>query len=177
MIVVVRGWRWIGGAAVAVLALLALLSWVRWAGLPADVAVPATTGGPVAVTGPGTRWVYLETRSGYGSADALPTVTGPSGPVPLVPATMDETYSVGARSGFLIGSFEVDEPGVFTLSAAPGARGIGVALVVAAAGIAPLILAILTTVAAGVGAIVLLVLVLVLRRRPPRTAPPPWTVH
>ena len=117
MIVVVRGWRWIGGAAVAVLALLALLSWVRWAGLPADVAVPATTGGPV------------------------------------------------------------DEPGTVTLSAAPGARGIGVALVVAAAGIAPLILAILTPVAAGVGAIVLPVLVLVLRRRPPRTVPPPWTVH
>ncbi|WP_224390237.1 hypothetical protein [Pseudonocardia sp. ICBG1293] len=177
MIVVVRGWRWVGGAAVTVLTLVAVLSWARWAALPADVAVPAGTGGPVVVTDPGPRWVYLETRSGAGSADALPTVTGPSGPMPLVPATMDETYSVGARSGFLIGSFEATEPGTFTLSAAPGARGIGVALVVAAAGVTPLLVAILTTVAACVGAAVLLVLVLLLRRRPPRTVPPPWTVH
>lgn len=79
--------------------------------------VPMSTGGSITISEPGTYRIFLEYP---GANDALTTspggfvtITGPSGPVPVLPDSSTQSYGLNGREGRQLGKFEADVAGTY----------------------------------------------------------------
>ena len=79
--------------------------------------VPMSTGGSITIREPGTYRIFLEYP---GANDALTTspggfvtITGPSGPVPVLPDSSTQSYGLNGREGRQLGKFEADVAGTY----------------------------------------------------------------
>lgn len=76
-----------------------------------------STGGSITISEPGTYRIFLEYP---GANDALTTspggfvtITGPSGPVPVLPDSSTQSYGLNGREGRQLGKFEADVAGTY----------------------------------------------------------------